>query len=71
MDLQHYIDHPDEELSFDAVEAIGLDGTGRTADHRFPCTWANLTADERDQLRAHATNDPGTWTNLSRNEINR
>lgn len=58
MDLAYYINHPGEELSFDAVEAIGLDGTGRTADERFPYTWGNLTEDERAHLTAVAATVP-------------
>lgn len=41
------------ELGFDEVEAIGLDGTGRDGDPRFPYTWANLTDDERRMLRTY------------------
>lgn len=40
------------ELSFDEVEAAGLDGTGRDLNPRFPYTWANLTDAERDAVRA-------------------
>lgn len=40
----------DEELSYDEVEAIGLDGTGRDGDPRFPYRWSNLTDDERRML---------------------
>ncbi len=49
-DLQFYIDNPDEPLLFDDVEDIGLDGTGRDGDPRFPYTWAKLTTAERAQL---------------------
>jgi len=38
------------ELDFDAVEAIGLDGTGRDGDPRFPYTRDNLTEDELARL---------------------
>lgn len=40
----------DEELGFDEVEAIGLDGTGRDMDERFPYTWRKLTDAERMAL---------------------
>lgn len=40
----------DEELGFDEVEAIGLDGTGRDMDERFPYTWCKLTDAERMAL---------------------
>ena len=43
----------DDELSFDEVEAIGLDGTGRDLNERFPYTWSNLTDDERRMLRTY------------------
>ncbi len=46
----YYSQHPHEELSLDIVEALGLDGTGRDGDDRFPYTWDNLTDTERDQL---------------------
>ncbi len=67
---QYNVDHPDEELPFDDVEAIGLDGTGRDGDERFPYTWAKLTADERARLHAHHR-DPANWADLSRDEIAR
>jgi hypothetical protein len=54
MDLRPYIDDPAEELPFDAVEAIGLDGTGRDGDPRFPYRWANLMPDERRRMQAYA-----------------
>ncbi|MGV0985011.1 MAG: hypothetical protein ACOYB2_10680 [Limnohabitans sp.] len=38
------------ELSYDEVEAIGLDGTGRDGDERFPYTFASLTPDDRRRL---------------------
>lgn len=41
-----------EELSYDEAEALGLDGTGRDGDARFPYTYASLTAGERAQLEA-------------------
>jgi hypothetical protein len=67
---QYNVDHPDEKLSFDDVEAIGLDGTGRSGDDRFPHTWATLTPDERARLHAHYC-DPANWAGLSRDEIER
>lgn len=67
---QHNVDHPDEALSFDDVEVIGLDGTGRSGDPRFPYTWAKLTTDERARLHAHYS-DPAQWADLSRDEIER
>lgn len=48
IDLDYYIDNPDEELPVDLVEEIGLDGTGRDGGERFPYTWGDLTADERE-----------------------
>ena len=41
-----------EELDFDTVEALGLDGTGRDGNERFPYTYAKLTSDERARLDA-------------------
>jgi hypothetical protein len=60
VDLQPYIDNPHKPLSFDSVEAIGLDGTGHDGDERFPYTWSNLTPDERERLEAYAF-DPGVF----------
>jgi rubrerythrin len=40
----------DRPLSFDTVEAIGLDGTGHRADERFPYRWSNLTHDEQQRV---------------------
>lgn len=45
--------HPDDELSYDECEAIGLDGTGINGDERFPYTYGTLTADETAALKAH------------------
>jgi hypothetical protein len=67
---QYNVEHPDEELSFDEVEAIGLDGTGRNGDDRFPYTWGNLTPDERERLHAYHS-DPANWADLDRGEIER
>lgn len=41
---------PNAELPFDVVEDLGLDGTGRDGDPRFPYTWANLTDTERARM---------------------
>lgn len=41
------------ELSYDEAEALGLDGTGRDGDARFPYTYASLTTDERARLDAY------------------
>lgn len=41
------------ELGYDEVCAIGLDGTGRDGDPRFPYTWDSLTDVEKDKLRAY------------------
>jgi hypothetical protein len=38
------------ELNFDQVEQLGLDGTGRDGDERFPYTVGNLTDAERERL---------------------
>ena len=43
-ELSLLVTHPDAELSFDTAEGIGLDGSGRDGDPRFPYTWANLTS---------------------------
>ena len=53
MGLQNYIADANAELPFEATEALGLDGTGRDGDERFPYTWSNLTDDERRRLRAY------------------
>lgn len=52
VNLGYYIDRPTEVLPYDAVEAIGLDGSGVNADGRFPYNWACLTEDERTRLIA-------------------
>lgn len=54
MDLTYYRELPYAVLPFDAVEAIGLDGTGRDADDRAPYTWNNLTGAEREKLQQWA-----------------
>ena len=41
-----------EELDFDTVEALGLDGTGRDGNERWPYTYGNLTDEERARLNA-------------------
>ncbi|WP_306211061.1 hypothetical protein [Actinoplanes sp. RD1] len=56
-ELGLFIRHPDDELSFNTVEALGLDGTGLGGDPRFPYTWAKLTSDERRRLQEY-TFDP-------------
>ena len=43
-------DDPDEELSFNETEALGLDGTGCDGNPRFPYTYGNLTVEERELL---------------------
>lgn len=48
--MTNYLANPDGELSFDQVESIGLDGTGRDGGERFPYTWAKLTDAERAAL---------------------
>jgi len=42
------------ELSFDECELLGLDGTGRDGDPRFPYTYAGLTAAEKAVLEANS-----------------
>jgi hypothetical protein len=44
------LDPDDDEPTLDEVEALGLDGTGRDLDPRYPYTIANLTADETARL---------------------
>lgn len=43
----------DDELGFDEVEAVGLDGTGFDGDPRFPYHWSNLTDAERAGVEAY------------------
>jgi hypothetical protein len=50
--LTPYTENPDLELPLDAVEALGLDGTGRDGDDRFPYTWRKLTEVEQGRLRS-------------------
>lgn len=40
----------DLPLSFDAVQSLGLDGTGRDCDPRAPYRWSNLLPVERERL---------------------
>jgi hypothetical protein len=54
--LTFYRSNPAAELGFDDVESLGLDGTGRDADERFPYTWAKLTEQEQARLAALLTN---------------
>ena len=50
LNLPYYSTHPTEPLPFDAVDLLGLDGTGRDGNERFPYTWGNLTEAERAKL---------------------
>lgn len=50
VNLGYYSDRPTEALPYDAVDALGLDGTGRDGNNRFPYTWATLTEAERMRL---------------------
>ena len=45
------IDANHRELTFDECDAIGLDGTGRDLNPRFPYTLDGLTPDELTRLR--------------------
>jgi len=68
------IDPEDDEPSFDEVEALGLDGTGRDLDPRFPYTLANLTHDETARLAARrwgndvGPEDDAYWTRYRNGE---
>lgn len=53
------------ELDLDSVEALGLDGTGRDGNERFPYTIFNLTDDERRRLWTLAERGEAYWPHPS------
>jgi hypothetical protein len=57
-----------DELDIDEVEAIGLDGTGRDGDPRFPYTWAKLTDAERAALWVRRNNLAAHLTSATRGQ---